>query len=173
MKDTTFFPAPEQVARTAIVYQPTMDKKDIEPGKSWIGDEQTPNPSGGLSSTASDLVRFYQMCLNGGELNGKRILSASAVKEMTSLQTDDMQAGLAPETGWGLGFTLVRKPLPTTATLAPGSYGHGGAFGTNGMIDPSRDLITVLLIARQNFSGEGTVDVRAEFLKLAIAAIKD
>jgi CubicO group peptidase (beta-lactamase class C family) len=173
MKETTFFPTTEQRARTALVYQPTSDKKDIEPGTSWIGEEKTPNPSGGLSSTAGDLARFYQMVLNGGELNGKRILSADAVKEMTSLQTGEMSTGFVPGTSWGLGFALVSKPEGATAMLSPGTYGHGGAFGTQGWIDPQQEMIMILLIARQGFSGGDASDLRVDFQKLAYEAIRD
>lgn len=173
MKESTFLPTTDQAARIAVVYQPTADKKDIEPGESWIGNEQTPNPSGGLLSTASDLVRFYQMVLNGGELNGKRVMSAAGVKEMTSLQTGEMSTGFVPGTSWGLGFALVSKPEGATAMLSPGTYGHGGAFGTQAWIDPKQDMIYVLLIARQGFTGGDANDVRVEFQRLAVAAIKD
>lgn len=173
MKETTFAPTPEQKARTAVVYQPTADKKDIEPGESWIGNEATPNPSGGLLSTASDLVRFYQMVLNGGELNGQRVMSAEAVKEMTSPQTGEMSTGFVPGTSWGLGFALVAKPEGATAMLSPGTFGHGGAFGTQGWIDPKQEMIYILLIARQGFTGGDANDIRATFQKTAAAAIKN
>jgi CubicO group peptidase (beta-lactamase class C family) len=175
MKDTTFFPTTDQAARTAIVYKPTADKSDIEPAESWIGNEKTPNPSGGLMSTASDLVRFYQMCLNGGQLDGKRILSAEAVKEMTSVQTADVPKplGFTPGSEWGLGFALVSKPEGATAMLSPGTFGHGGAFGTQGWIDPKQEMIYVLLIARQGFPGGDASDIRREFQQLAADAIKD
>jgi CubicO group peptidase (beta-lactamase class C family) len=175
MKETTFFPTTEQRARTALVYQPTSDKQDIEPGKSWIGEEKTPNPSGGLYSTAGDLVRFYQMILNGGELNGKRILSAESVSEMTSVQTADVPKplGFTPGSEWGLGFALVSKPEGATAMLSPGTFGHGGAFGTQGWIDPRQEAIYVLLIARQGFPGGDASDIRTEFQKLAAEAIRD
>ena len=175
MKETTFFPTPEQVARTAIVYQPTADKKDLEPGKSWIGDEKTPNPSGGLISKASDLVRFYQMCLNGGELNGKRVLSAAAVKEMSSIQTSEVgkPIGFTPGSEWGLGFAITSEPQGATDMLSPGTYGHGGAFGTQAWIDPKQEMIFVVLIARQGFTGGDANDIRIGFQKLAVAAIKD
>jgi len=181
MNETSFHPTAEQLKRLALLYQPTADKKDLEPGKHWLFDvssDTSPNPSGGLYSTATDLAKFYQMILNGGELStgtgratfeGKRILSADAVKEMTSLQTEEL-ATVAPGVTWGLGFSVVTKP-GTGTTLSAGSYGHGGAFGTQGWIDPERELIIVFLIARQNFS-EGP-DLRAEIQRLAVEAIHD
>ncbi len=176
MKETSFHPTEEQLKRLALMYQPTADKKDIEPGNHWLYEvsaDTSPNPSGGLYSTSSDLVRFYQMVLNGGDLNSKRILSAAAVKEMTSVQTSELETGFTPGSGWGLGFSLVQKPQGATGMLAPGSFGHGGAFGTQGWIDPKSEMIFVLLIARQNFGGGDGSDIRADFQRLAVEAIRD
>jgi len=176
MKQTSFHPTDEQLKRLALMYQPTVDKKNIERGNHWLYEvsaDTSPNPSGGLYSTANDLVRFYQMVLNGGDLNSKRILSAAAVKEMTSLQTGELETGFTPGCGWGLGFCLVQKPQGATAMVAPGSFGHGGAFGTQGWIDPKNEMIFVLLIARQNFGGGDASDIRSEFQRLAVEAIRD
>lgn len=176
LRDTSFRPTPAQWQRLARLYQPTADKKDLEPGTHWLVEvsvDTTPNPSGGLYSTAADLVRFYQMVLNGGELNGKRVLSSAAVQQMTSLQTGELSTGFTPGNGWGLGFCLIRQPQGATAMLSPGSYGHGGAFGTQGWIDPRREMIFVLLIARQNFGNGDGSDIRAEFQRLAIEATRD
>lgn len=175
MKDTTFHPASSQQPRLARLYQPTADKQDLEPGKHWLFevDEKTsPNPSGGLFSTARDMVRFYQMVLNAGELNGRRILSAEAVRQMTTLQTGELETGFTPGNGWGLGFCLVQRPQGPSEMLSAGSYGHGGAFGTQGWIDPERKMIYVLLIQRQNFGNADGSDLRAEFQRLAAAAVR-
>lgn len=173
MHDTTFFPTPEQVARTAIVYQPTEDKNGIEPAESWIGLEETPNPSGGLSSTADDLVRFYQMILNGGSLNGTRILSPEAIVDMTAVQTADLQTGFTAGSAWGLGFAHIRDPQGPTAMLSRGTYGHGGAFGTQGWIDPKREMICILLIARQGFGNGDASDIRAVFQTMAVQSLRN
>lgn len=176
MKETTFHPTAEQVTRLAKLYQPTSDKKDLEPGKHWlfeVSPDTTPNPSGGLYSTASDVVRFYQMALNGGELNGKRILSADALNQMTSLQTAEIQTGFTPGQGWGLGFSLVREPQGPTGMLSPGSFGHGGAFGTQSWADPHREMVFILMVARQNFGNSDGADLRAELQRLAVEAVRD
>jgi CubicO group peptidase (beta-lactamase class C family) len=175
MTETTFFPTSEQKARAAVVYQPTKDKQDIEPGESWIGAEETPNPSGGLLSTAIDLARFYEAMLNGGQLDGKRIVSAKAVKEMTSIQTNEIEkpVGFVPGSEWGLGFALVEEPEGATAMLSAGAFGHGGAFGTQGWIDPQQEMVYVLLIARQGFAGGDASDIRRDFQQLAADAIQD
>ena len=113
------------------------------------------------------------MILHGGDLNGKRILSHDAVQQMTSLQSGELETGFTPGNGWGLGFCLVRKPQGATDMLAPGAFGHGGAFGTQGWIDPQQEMIFVLLIARQNFAGGDASDLRADFQRLAVGAIRD
>lgn len=176
MNDTTFHPSEEQMARLAHLYQPTADKTDIEPGHHWLYDvtpDSSPNPSGGLYSTADDLVRFYQMILNGGDLNGVHILSSAAIDEMTALQTEELQTGFTPGNGWGLGFALIRNPQGPTDMLSPGSYGHGGAFGTQGWIDPRREMIYILLIARQNFGNGDASDIRAVFQRMAVNAVRN
>jgi CubicO group peptidase (beta-lactamase class C family) len=176
MKETSFNPTADQQQRLARLYQPTADKKDIEPGTHWLFDmspDKSPNPSGGLFSTAADIVRFYQMVLNRGELNDKRILSADAVKQMTSLQTGELQTGFTPGNGWGLGFSLVREPQGPTQMVAADTFGHGGAFGTQSWADPKREMIFILMIARQNFGNSDGSDIRAEFQKLAVDAIRD
>ena len=176
MNQTTFHPSPEQLDRLALLYQPTADKKDLERGNHWLYEvtpETSPNPSGGLYSVASDLVRFYQMVLNGGDLNGKRILSADAVKQMTSLQSGELSTGFTPGNGWGLGFCLVREPVGVTEMLSPGTFGHGGAFGTQGWIDPKQEMIFILLVARQNFGSGDASELRTDLQRIAVGAIRE
>ncbi|MBL8809865.1 MAG: beta-lactamase family protein [Planctomycetaceae bacterium] len=175
MNETTFHPNDAQLKRLAKLYQPGKDGKGLQPGSHWlfdVNDATTPNPSGGLYSTATDLVQFYQMVLNDGELNGQRILSASAVKEMTSLQTEKLETGFTSGNGWGLGFCLIQEPQGATAALSKGSFGHGGAFGTQGWIDPSRRMIFVLLIARANFGNGDASELRSELQRLAVEAAR-
>jgi CubicO group peptidase (beta-lactamase class C family) len=126
-----------------------------------------------LFSTAANLVRFYQMMLNRGELDGQRILSAQAVKEMTSLQSGDLATGFTPGCGWGLGFCLVQKPQGATRVLSPGTFGHGGAFGTQGWIDPQREMIFVMLVQRANFGNGDGSELRSELQRLAVEAIQN
>ena len=177
MKETTFHLTAEQVPRVAKNYKPGKDGKGLEESPNVYvpkdpSKKQTPNPSGGLFSTASDLARFYQMVLNGGELNGRRILSEKAVKQMTTLAHDEkIETGFTPGNGWGLGWILTRVPQGPTAALTAGSHGHGGALGTQGWIDPNRGLIYVLLIQRSNFGNGDGSDVRAAFQNAVAAAM--
>lgn len=176
MKDTSFLPTPEQQKRLARLYQPNQDKTALETAKHWINDlsgERTPNPSGGLFSTASDMARFYQMVLNGGELDGKRIVSKAAVEEMTRIQTGDLVTGFTPGNGWGLGWCVLREPQGVSRMLSSGTFGHGGAFGTQGWVDPKRQMIFVLLIQRTNFGNSDGSDIREAFQDLVVKALRE
>ena len=176
MKDTTFAPSTAQKQRLAQLCRPGKDKQSIVPAEHWINDlseKRAPNPSGGLFSTASDMARFYQMILNRGELDGRRIVSAAAVKKMTTLQTADLKTGFTPGNGWGLGWCIVRQPQGVSAMLAPGSFGHGGAFGTQGWVDPKNRTIFVLMIQRTGFGNSDAADLRRDFQHRAVEAISN
>jgi CubicO group peptidase (beta-lactamase class C family) len=145
MNDTTFWPNPEQLSRLAKSYKPNAGKDDLE--ETSIGQlsyplsdrRRQPMPAGGLFSTATDVAKFCQMILAGGEWGGKRILSESAVRQMTSRQT-----GETLKESYGLGWST-----------GGGTYGHGGAFATNMSIDPKRHLITIYMVQHAGFPGDG------------------
>jgi len=170
MLDTTFYPSPEQRERLAVTY----DKKDgklVAAPNTLIGvlpQARHPIPAGGLCSTAGDLAKLYQMMLNGGQLDGKQILKQESVGEMTRVQTNDKQTGFVPGMGFGYGWAVVRKPEGVTAMLSPGSYGHGGAFGTQGWLDPQKDLFVVLLIQRVGLPNADASQMRETLQKLAV-----
>lgn len=176
MVDTTFHPTQEQQKRLAKLYKPGAERGTLVATSHWINEitpSRTPNPSGGLFSTAPDLVRFYQMVLNGGEWNGTRILSREAVAKMTSLQTGDLPTGFTEGNGWALGWCVVRRPQGTTGPLSAGSFGHGGAFGTQGWIDPKRRMIYILLVQRTEFGNSDASDLRGELHRLAVEALRE
>jgi len=176
MKETSFAPTPDQLKRLAKLYQPGKDGKGLAPGAHWLVDfsgVRTPNPSGGLFSTANDLARFYQMVLNEGELDGVRIVSKKAVAEMTRPHTGDLVTGFTPGNAFGLGWCVIREPQGVTGMLSPGSFGHGGAFGTQGWLDPKRQMIFVLLIQRTGFSNSDGAEIRQVFQQAAVDAVKD
>ncbi|MGD9636327.1 MAG: serine hydrolase domain-containing protein [Pirellulales bacterium] len=175
MNDTTFHPTKEQKRRIAALYKKSKDAKSLEPGERWHGlgePDCVPNPSGGLFSTVGDLDRFYQMILNGGELDGVRIVSPEAVKQMTSVQTGDLQAGFVPGSAWGLGWSLAREPQGVTAALSPGSFGHGGAYGTEGWVDPVKHRVFVLMYQREDIGNSDGSDIRKDFQNAAAAELE-
>jgi hypothetical protein len=110
---------------------------------------------GGLVSTASDYLRFCQMLLNGGELDGVRILSPATVRRMTtsSLPRDIRFAGVnsgfvGPQGGstWGLGFAIRSDATWSLVPGSVGSYTWSGAWGTYFWVDPAEQLVAVQLI---------------------------
>lgn len=173
MRDTTFYPTPEQAARLATAYAKPNGSRLIDAplrflaGKSPTSRDRYPMASGGLFSTAPDYARFCQMILRRGELDGVRYLSPDAVREMTSLQTGDLKAGFIPGSGWGLGWCVVRKPLGAAAPLSPGSFGHGGAYGTQAWIDPVTERAYILMVQRTDWPNSDKSIVREAFLRRA------
>jgi CubicO group peptidase (beta-lactamase class C family) len=104
----------------------------------------------GLTSTAQDYARFAQMLLNGGELDGVRLLSPKTVELMTTSHTADLpRGGLLGDAGnFGLGFR-VTVDLGASQTLgSAGMYGWAGIYGTNFWVDPKERLFAVMMVQR-------------------------
>ena len=176
MRDTTFYLTEKQLPRLAKSYKRT-EKGELEEteirflnGKSPTSTDRFPAPNGGLFSTASDYARFCQMLLRGGELDGKRYLKPETVKLMTGIQTADLKTGFTPGNGWGLGCCVVREPQGVTAMLSPGTFGHGGAYGTQAWIDTQAKRIYILMVQRANFQNADASEVRKGFQEAASAA---
>jgi CubicO group peptidase (beta-lactamase class C family) len=174
MKDTSFWIAPANQSRWAHSYRWNAQTAKLSETtipylyNTAITDRERPPLGGaGLFSTAGDIARFYQMMLNGGALNGKRILKPATVAEMTRKQTGDLSA--RPGMPWGLGFCLVEDPakMPGNAALSAGSFGHGGAFSTQSWADPIRNLIWVLMFQRDGKGNPDNSDVRIAFQEAA------
>ena len=91
------------------------------------------------------------------------------IASMTSIQTSDLKTGFTDGNGWGLGWCVVRKPQGVTGMLSPGTFGHGGAYGTQAWIDPVKQTIYVLMVQRANFPNADASDVRRAFQAAATA----
>ncbi len=150
MVDTGFFVPPDKLARLV---------DPLESGRPALWDITRPTTlfmgGGGLASTAPDYLRFCQMLLNGGALDGVRLLSPEAVRLMTtnSLPPDTPFAGIVGQfvgprvgTGWGLGFAVRTNPEFSNLPGAVGSYNWGGIWGTWFWIDPVEKMIAILMI---------------------------
>lgn len=173
MHDTTFSPTQEQRKRLAVTY----DRKDgqLAANMNLIGLPEHPKhpiPAGGLVSCGSDLANLYEMMLNKGTLGRRRILSERAVAEMTRTQTGDIKTGFVDGMSFGYGWAVVKEPKGVTGVLSPGTFGHGGAFGTQGWIDPKRDLFTILLIQRTGLPNADASVFRKTLQELAVAAVR-
>jgi CubicO group peptidase (beta-lactamase class C family) len=146
MKETTFWPTEEQARRVAKSYRPDATKTNLAefPISQLIYPlpdrvHRFPMPAGGLFSTAQDVALFCRMLLNGGELDGRRYLSPSMFKELTSRQTP---ASLKESYGFGLA-------------IGPDWFGHGGAHATDMRINPARGIATIWMVQHGGFPGEG------------------
>ncbi len=177
MKDTTFYLTEQQLPRLAKSYRRTKNG-ELEAtaigflgGKSPTSRDRFPAPNGGLFSTAADYTRFCQMVLRGGELDGKRYLKPKTVKLMTTIQTAGLKTGFTPGNGWGLGWCVIREPQGVTAMLSPGTFGHGGAYGTQAWIDPVTQRIYILMVQRANFPNSDASEVRRGFQEAATRAL--
>jgi CubicO group peptidase (beta-lactamase class C family) len=137
-------------------------------GRPPLWDVTTPpklfSGGGGLVSTAHDYLRFCQMLLNGGELDGVRILSANSVQRMTTSSlppemgfAGGVGASLGPRRGssWGLGFAVRTDPNASLIPGAVGSFAWGGLWGTKFWIDPAERLIVVQLIQIESAADTG------------------
>lgn len=171
MKDSFFYPTPETIPRIAMVYVEKNGK--LVPGPATLlGGDPTkyrkgaifPGPGDGMYSTAEDLLHLYRMMLGNGTYKGRRYLSPFSVHLMTEAHTTGIHpVGWMRGADYGLAFEVVTDPLGELAGHSKGTYGHGGAFGTQGWIDPANQLISILLIQR---SGD-TESLRNVFLTMA------
>ena len=152
MHDTHFYLPPAKRDRLATVYSlrggMPLERAPDGPGMQTQG-EYVDGPrvsysgGAGLLSTARDYARFLQMLLNGGELNGTRILSPATVSLMTENHSGDLYG--APGLGFGLGFAVR---LDVGAAGEPGSEGDfrwGGAYHSTYWVDPEEELVVVYL----------------------------
>lgn len=176
MKDSFYFLPADRRDRLAVLYT-RKDGKLVKADASNLGGDSTAfrpgakysAPEFGLYTTASDLAAFYQMMLNGGTYNDQRFLSKASVDVMTQLQTGALEAGHNPGCGFGLTWEVVKDQTGSLSLLSPGTYKHGGAFGTHGWVDPKKDLIGVFLIQTTNDDKRA----RDAFMQIAGSAVVD
>jgi CubicO group peptidase (beta-lactamase class C family) len=173
MKDTTFYLSEAQLPRWVIPAR--REGEQLVPAEiallyghppTWRG--HYPASNGGLFSTALDYTRLAQMLLNGGVLDGRHYLTAESVRMMSTVQTGDLVTGFTPGNGWGLGVCIVRQPQGVTAMLSPGTFGHGGGYGTQFWIDTKRGVALIMMIQRSNFKNADESPVKLAFQKAAL-----
>ena len=158
MKDTYFFLPKEKQARLVPLYTQGNNKISIQDslislnGTFYRDFPKTPNGTyfsggAGLSSTAYDYALFGQMLLNGGELNGKRILSPGTIQLMVSNQIGDLLMwGDANKTRrFGLGFGILTDYAERTMMIPAGSYGWDGMFASHYWTDPKSKMVVVFM----------------------------
>jgi CubicO group peptidase (beta-lactamase class C family) len=112
------------------------------------------------------------MMLNGGEWEEKRLLSKKLVKELTRTQSGDIETGFTDGMSWGIQFQVVKQPQGVTAMLHSGTFGHGGAYGTQSWADPVSQTIFILMIQRRGFKNGDNSKVRLAFQSAAEEALR-
>jgi len=186
MVDTGFRVPADKVGRFASCYE-----RNPKTGEAKLQDKSTDSPylqdrkffsgGGGLVSTMGDYYRFCQMLLNGGELDGARLLSPTTIDFMTQNHLpdnksmkdmgDEMFSEARMEgSGFGLGFSVIIDPVETMAPVSPGAFSWGGAASTYFWIDPQEDLIG---ISMTQLMPSNAYPIRPQFQTLTYAAIVD
>ena len=169
MKDTGFYVPADKLDRVATIYQGDAAAATAMPRDPGISQPPgMPSGGGGLYSTAGDYLRFAQMVLNGGELNGVRLVAPSSIELMRTNHVSDevknarkfgiglyqMQPGL----GFGYDFAILEDPLRLGSTAGKGSFLWDGVAGTWFWIDPTNDVVFVGIVQRWLLA-PGTPDV--------------
>jgi CubicO group peptidase (beta-lactamase class C family) len=149
--DNTWFNVPEQEKpRIATIYNHTANGLQKPTNPLRIGSPAYFSGAGGLTATAPDYLQFAQMLCNGGQLNGKRILSPWTVDLMLSNNVGDLfegQIGRAPKgVGFGLGGEVVVSAVDARLRKPNGSYGWDGAFGTYWWVNRKEQMVVVLFV---------------------------
>ncbi len=151
MNDTHFYLPREKTNRLTVVYSRTASGLERAPATGGMisqgayvdGPRKSLSGGAGLLSTASDYARFLQALLNGGELDGVRILGRKSVELMTTdhLRGIDYQPGM----GFGLGFSVVKQLGQRGLPGSVGEWGWGGAYHSTYWVDPVERLVVVHL----------------------------
>jgi CubicO group peptidase (beta-lactamase class C family) len=172
MKDTYFFLPAEKRERLAAVYASGSDMKAVRApdgprgqGDYVDGPRRSFSGGAGLLSTARDYSRFLQMLLNGGTLDDVRILGPKTVALMTTNQTGTLYSQTGQ--GFGLGFSIVENPGADGRVESVGTFGWGGAYGSNYNVDPKERLVLVFMIQQL----PNRTDVAAKFPMLVYQAL--
>jgi CubicO group peptidase (beta-lactamase class C family) len=177
MKDTGFSVPDAKLSRLAKIYEKDKDGK-LQPAKPLFGIQPSPGPKlesggAGLFSTAGDYARFMQMLLNGGQLEGVRILSRKTVELMMANHLNSMGRTthqFSESDGFGLGGS-VRLDLAKSNTLGSvGQFGWDGAATTLARLDPKERLVMILLVQHFPFDEH---KLFGRYTTLVYAAIVD
>ncbi len=172
MEDTGFVVPDHKASRVVTLYGRTpagLERRDV-PG--WVDTATLFSGGGGLWSTAGDYVKFAQMLVNRGELDGVRLLGSKTVELMASNHVGDLYATAArtggrPGKGFGLTVDVVLDAVAAQDNRSTGSFGWSGAFGTTFWVDWEEEMTAILMV--QTPGGP----LRADFQNAVRQAIVD
>lgn len=161
MQDTAFRPDDAQSARLVHVYKREKNRlKDVtdtaEDMDSLLkrGEHYTAG-CGGLFSTLHDYDRFAHMLLNGGAVDGVRVLQPETVRLMGQQGSPDYPDP-DPGCAWGLGMKIRKDPQKAKSACTAGTFGWSGAFGTHFFVSPKDHLSAVWMMNRSDIDGAGS-----------------
>jgi CubicO group peptidase (beta-lactamase class C family) len=180
MKDTHFFIPHEKMTRLAAAYAPRqegglkrLNSKLIVEGPfvycadhPYKGQRKYFSGGGGLCSTITDYLRFSQMLLNGGELDGMRLLKQKTVQLMIS----DHVGHLKKDEGFGLGVSVTRNSQESGGLDCIGSFGWGGFWYTTFFVDPMKEMIGICM---GQLHPDGGATLNSRFKSLVYQAVVD
>ncbi|HVY64612.1 MAG TPA: serine hydrolase domain-containing protein [Gammaproteobacteria bacterium] len=167
MKDTFFYRDGVE-ARRATLYTHVNGALKKQPLPSFLNGAYF-SGGGGLTSSAEDYLKFASMLLNGGELEGARILSPRSVELMASVFAPDTLPGRNAGEGFGLGVRVVSDPAARNTWLSPGSFGWSGAYNTHFFVDPKQRIVAVFMTQVANLETRG--QLRDDFETAVMQAV--
>ena len=150
MKDISFWPSEQQWPRVASVYTRGANGLQKNQNPNGMSSQVYFMGSGGLISTAEDYIPMGVMLANGGQLNGKRLLSPKTVEMMRAVHVSDTLPGRQLGEGYGLSVRVVNDHAKRGTLLSDGSYGWSGVYGTHFFVDPKEQVVGVLLVQTSN-----------------------
>jgi CubicO group peptidase (beta-lactamase class C family) len=149
MKDTAFFPTDDRASRVVTLYRRASMGLERTETPGWLATRTLFSGGGGLWSTADDYMQFAQMLVNGGVLNGQRLLSPRTIDLMASNHVGDLYTGIGQRLqgmGFGLTVEVVMDNVAAGRRESSGSFGWDGAFGTHFWVDRKEQLVGLLMI---------------------------
>lgn len=150
MKETFFYPGEDRWPRVVTAYHRAGEALQKTERPNWLVNKTYFSGGGGLLSTTEDYAQFAMMLGQGGQLNGKRLLSPKTVELMSSVFVPDTLPGRQPGRGYGLSVQVVNNPIAAGQRVSTGSYGWDGAYGTHFWVDPIEKLVGILMIQTDN-----------------------
>jgi CubicO group peptidase (beta-lactamase class C family) len=167
MTNTSFTSWREQQPRLALIYRRTPAGPERFANQNQLISDVYFSGGAGLISTAEDYFQFAQMLLDRGRANGRVLLSPTTVDLMIAPHAPDTLPGSTRGGDFGLSVQVMRDPLALGQRVSSGSFGWGGAYGTNFWIDPKEKLVGVLMIQMQG----GSAETRRDFQNAVMQAI--
>lgn len=167
MKDTFFYPPDDRRPRIPTLYLRNGLQK--APNQDGLSSKVYFSGAAGIMSTAEDYLQFAEMLLNGGALNGKRILGPRTVELMSSNHVGEMFNGKLGRPAHGMGFgylmQVVEDPVAAGLRVSKGAFGWDGVYGTQMWVQPKEQMVTILMIQEQ------IVQVQRDFENAVMQAI--